>query len=43
LSGKSVEWFLIKNFKPIFQCSESPLNGHPQARVSKVEQLLCNL
>jgi hypothetical protein len=43
LSGESVEWFLIKNFKPIFQCSESPLDGHPQARVSKVEQLICIL
>jgi hypothetical protein len=25
LSGKSVEWFLVKDFKPIFQCSKSPL------------------
>jgi hypothetical protein len=42
-SGESVEWFLIKDFEPILQCSKSPLDGHPQARVSKVEQLLCIL
>jgi hypothetical protein len=43
LSGESVEWFLIKDFEPIFQCSKIPLLGQPQARVSKVEQLLCIL
>jgi hypothetical protein len=37
LSGESVEWFLIKDFEPIFQCNKSPLDGHPEARVSKVE------
>jgi hypothetical protein len=40
LSGESVEWFLIKDFEPIFQCRKIPLDGRPQARVSKVEQLL---
>jgi hypothetical protein len=39
LSGESVEWFLVKDFEPIFQCSKSPLDGHPEARVSKIEQL----
>jgi hypothetical protein len=39
LSWESVEWFPIKDFEPIFQCSKSPLNGHPGARVPKVEQL----
>jgi hypothetical protein len=32
---------LIKDFEPIFQCNKSPLDGHPQARVSKVEKLVC--
>jgi hypothetical protein len=43
LSGESVEWFLVKDFEPIFQCSKSPLDGHPETRVSKIEQLLCIL
>jgi hypothetical protein len=37
LSGESVEWFLIKDCEPIFQYSKSPLDGHPETRVSKVE------
>jgi hypothetical protein len=41
LSGESVEWLLVKDFEPISQCSKSPLDGHPEARVSKIEQLLC--
>jgi hypothetical protein len=28
LSAESVEWFLIKDFEPIFQSSKSPLDGH---------------
>jgi hypothetical protein len=43
LSGEIVEWFLIKDFEHIFQCSQSPLDGHPEARVSEVEQPLCIL
>jgi hypothetical protein len=43
LSWERVEWFLIKDFEPIFQCSQSSLNGHPEARVPKVEELLCIL
>jgi hypothetical protein len=43
LSWESVEWFLIKDFKPIFQGSKSSLNGHPEARVPKVEKPLCIL
>jgi hypothetical protein len=43
LSWESVEWFLIKDFEPIFQGSKSSLNGHPEARVPKVEELLCIL
>jgi hypothetical protein len=43
LSGESAKWFVIKGFEPNFQCSKSPLDGHPQARVSKVEQLICIL
>jgi hypothetical protein len=43
LSGESVEWLLVKDFEPIFQCSESPLDGHPEARVSKIEQPICGL
>jgi hypothetical protein len=31
LSWESVEWFLIKDFEPIFQSSKSSLNGHPEA------------
>jgi hypothetical protein len=40
LSLESKEWFLIKDFEPIFQYSKSPLDAHPEARVPKVEQLL---
>jgi hypothetical protein len=39
LEWESVEWFLVKDFEPVFQCSKSPIDGHPEARVSKVEQL----
>jgi hypothetical protein len=43
LSWESVEWFLIKDFEPNFQGSKISLNGHPRARVPKVEELLCIL
>jgi hypothetical protein len=43
LNGQSVEWFLVKDFEPLFQCNKSPLDGHPEARLSKIEQLLCIL
>jgi hypothetical protein len=43
LSWESVEWVLIKDFEPIFQGSKSSLNGHPEARVPKVEEFLCIL
>jgi hypothetical protein len=43
LSWESVEWFLIKDFEHIFQGSKISHNGHPEARVPKVEVLLCIL
>jgi hypothetical protein len=43
LSGESVEWGLVEDFEPNFQCSKNPLDGNPEARVFKIEQFLCIL